>query len=577
MPAKPLCYAPWTNLFINDANFNCCCFYGLQQEHLPFPASRADALRIFNSPGFQDLRRRLLEGDIAGTACETCLARQKGVMVDQDGEHFEGTPSQIEASRRAWESAGRGEIEVSHPPTFYSLNTCTDCNLRCVMCYNSKLPELSIKGSLVPYEKFIALLDDVGLENILGVTAVGGETFMTKDALAIMAHLAANQQTGIRFSTNTNGTLLHKHRELLEKFENIYLEFSIEGFGESYERIRRGSRWERMLENLEWCVETAKNKPGWVLSVNSLIMKTSLPHMAQVIELVRGKVARMRFTPVMGDYFNENIFQFPDLLEGVDWRAHFAEAEAAAADAFPEAARQIRSARRQLERALAGGDQSGEVYIGSPEMFAFMLREIEERSPGPRVALVGTRLCLADFLAWARGRTSKKLVIAAFDMQDTSRNYMGLPVVGLENLSTEADSALISCQTFEYGAYRKYLAEQHPGLPVSILPYWEEDIYTAIANVAQELGQTPVVFYGAGGTAEVLLDSTPLAGANVVAFSDGNTAKWGGAFLGKPVIPPSEIPDHAQDVFICSDKYSHCIAQDLDELHGDALRVRRIF
>ncbi|MGE4291033.1 MAG: radical SAM protein [Desulfovibrio sp.] len=580
MTFSPLCYAPWTSVFISDSQYNCCCFYSLRQEHAPFPSSAEEMLNIVNSRGFQDLRQRLLSGDIKGTACETCLQRSLQTKGEDDPDS-RATPAQRDALCRAMESARRGEVVISHLPVHYGLHTCTDCNLRCVMCYNSKLPEQNFTGSLVPYKKFISMVDDIGLENITGITVGGGETFMTKDALAIITHLAENQHTGIRLCANTNGTLLHRHYDLLEKFKNLYLEFSIEGFGESYERIRRGASWERMIRNLEWCVEQTQKKPGWTLSVNSLIMKTSLPHMAQVIELAKGKVSRMRFTPVMGDYFDENIFQFPDLLAGLDWRAHFDEAEAAAATAFPEVVKQLRAARRQLERALVRGKDSGEVYIGSPELFTFMLRHLEEHCPGSRVALVGTRNCLTDFLAWAGSRTSKKLVIASFEMRDTSRSYAGLPVVAMEHLAREADSVLLCCQTFEYRAYRDSLAETHPELPVTILPYWDEEIYAAIEAVAQKLAQnpagTPVVFYGAGGTAEVLLDSTPLGNVNVAAFSDGNHSKWGGTFLGRPVVPPSEIPSLAKDVVICSDKYSHRIAQDLDELHGDALRVHRIF
>ncbi|WP_022663040.1 radical SAM protein [Paucidesulfovibrio longus] len=577
---RPLCYAPWINLYINDAVYNCCCFYGLGQEHMPFPASRDDVLRIFNGRGFRELRRRLLDGDIAGTACETCLDRQQGFMRDHQESHFSAGTSQLNAVRTCWESANKGEIEVSHAPVFYSVNTCTDCNLRCVMCYNSKLPEQAIKGSLVPYEKFIAMLDDVGLENITTVTAVGGETFMTKDSLAIIEHLAANQHTGVRFSTNTNGTLLHQRHELLEKLDRLFLEFSIEGFGESYERIRRGASWERMLANFEWCAQTARTRPGWELSVNFVIMKTSLPHMAEVVELAKGRAGSMRFTPVMGDYFEENIFLFPDLLEGMDWRRHFDEAEQAAGKHFPGALRFLHSARRQLERAVArekGGEKAGNsIFLSAPDSFEFMLRAIEA-APGERVALVGTRPCLGDFLSWAVGRTQKRLVLAAPDMPATGRRYVGLPVVRMDAVADEADSALLSCQTFEYRACKDALAELHPDLHVGVLPYWGEEIYAAINELADRLAGVPLVLYGAGGTAEVLMESTPFRNLDVTAFADGNKAKWGGEFLGRPVLEPARIPEFAEDVVICSDKYSHRIAQDLDELHGDALRVHRIF
>lgn len=573
MDRKPICTAPWTSVIFNGASVNCCCFYTLMQERLPFPSDRASLMDAFNSQGFQDIRKRILNRDIAGTPCETCLDRQ----VSTQGTHTpDRTPAQLAALRAAEQSAAAGEIVVSHTPVSISLNTCTDCNLRCLMCYNSNLPADNLKGSLVPYEDFIAMLEDMGLQNLTGLTAVGGEPFLTKDSLEIIRHLSERQDLGVLFSTNTNGTLLHNHKDILLKFRNLALEFSIEGFEDTYESIRRGASWRRVLDNFEWYAQAAKQRPGWFVGVNSIIMKTSLPDMKRVIELARGKAHRVRFTPIMGDYFQENIFQFPDLVADMPWQRHFDEAIEAAKDGFPDAVQGLKSARRLLEQALSKRNEAS-IFTGSAESFESQLAFIEAQCPGQEVAVLGTRDCLADFLAWCRGRTDKRFTVASRQITDTGRPYAGWPTAPLERLPQSTQSILLCCRTYEFADYSELAARLYPQLPVRTLPFWDEAVLQEVERLAVELAGKPVVLYAAGGTAEVLLRSTGLAKLAVVAFSDGNPAKHGTTFLGKDVVPPAQIPALAADVVILSENYSHSIAHDLAALHGDALRLHRIF
>ena len=223
-----------------------------------------------------------------------------------------------------------GDVEVDYTPFSISLNTSPECNLRCVMCYNSDLPEQRIKASLAPYKKFISAINDIGFENINTLAAVGGEPFMTEDALEVFKHVAEHSSGQTNVSVNTNGTLLHNHWDLIKKFDKLRLEFSIDAYAENYETIRRRASWARMIKNFKAFSELVAERPGFAIGINAVVMKTSLPDMAKVVKLGAEHNAKVRFSAITGDYFDENIFQFPELLKGLPWERYFEEAIAEA-------------------------------------------------------------------------------------------------------------------------------------------------------------------------------------------------------------------------------------------------------
>ncbi len=567
--SKLLCHAPWTSLIINGGHYNCCCTYPLLQENLPFPKNRKEVLDIFNSTGFLNIRRRLVEGEIKNTPCEQCIRQGNNTLYTKEFLSKEKPSLAVGVA-----AAEAGEIEVDFVPARYSINTCTDCNLRCIMCYNSALPEDDFKGSLVPYEKFLAMLQDVGLENVVSITAVGGETFLTEDALAIIEFLAQHTDDNIGFSTNTNGTLLHNHHKLIKRFKRIGLEFSIDGYKENYEKIRRNSSWERMYKNLEWFAAEAAKHPDWRLGINSLVMKTSLPDLAKIVKLARRMGAILRVTPIRGDYFDENIFQFPDLLKGMDWEKHFADAIEAAGSDMPEALESTKEAHAALKQAVSC---SGRIILGSPELFEQWLNEITEFAKERKIALLGRRTALSDYLVWSRDALNMEAFISDFGLKATKRKFAGLSIVVPDELPKTVPAVVIACKTYEYRKYLDWAKQHFASKDVLFLSYWTHDLYRRIEKLLRKLGDAPVVLYAAGGTAQVLLDTSAIAQLNAVAFSDSNPKKWGTTLNGLEIAPPAKIPELAKHVVVLSEKNGHSIVQTLEGLHGDKLTLHNIF
>jgi organic radical activating enzyme len=569
---------PWAALYIDRSNYDCCCLFPLKQDQYPYPSSKNELFQIFNSSGFQDIRKRIINMDIEGTPCVDCHIRKENELsfyASSYRSHVE-KGNQENAWKNIHLSAAKGETIVNHLPVIIHHCTCADCNFRCVMCYNSNLPDDYFKNAFVPYQKFFTLLADIGLENIDRVVLTGGEPFLNHDSLKIIQHLADRQETGVLLHVITNGSLVHRHKKILSKFENLNLSFSIEGYESTYEYIRKGSSWSRLLNNLDWCIKESKKNKGWRINVSSVVMKSSLPDLNKVLELAKNRNIDIGFGPIVGDYFEENIFEFPELLNNTDWENNFDAAIVTAADTYPEAANSLERMKTQIQ-SIIGTNTSSKIFTGTPDKFKFLLRFVENTCEHNNILFVGTKHYFVDFLTWCHDRTAKKFHVADFNITDTSRMYAGWPVVDMQKIPKQIDAAFISCSTFEYKKYSNFIKEKYPDLKLYTLPYWDERMYNNLKILKQEINSKPVVLYAAGGSADILLQTTNLNNFNIVAFSDGNPKKHGTFFHKKIVVPPHDIVKYAYDVIICSENYFSSIFENLKQIHGDAISIHRIF
>lgn len=98
-----------------------------------------------------------------------------------------------------------------------------------------------------------------------------------------------------------------------------------------------------------------------------------------------------------------------------------------------------------------------------------------------------------------------------------------------------------------------------------------------LARVAAAVGARPVVVYGAGEHTAWLLRDHALGSLAIAAYADGDPAKQGTSFHGRPVIAPEAIPEHAADVFVSSYAHEAAIVDRLRSLHGKTIRLHRLY
>ncbi len=138
-------------------------------------------------------------------------------------------------------------------PAYICLEVTNTCNLRCVHClykggtaenYNGKVGYIDVNlaknilDQLKPYDSGVMLNGD-------------GEALLHPKFSEIAGHAMALGLTKVFF--NTNGTLLKKEfTDNLVSFFKGSISVSLDGFKDSHERIRRGSSYELVFNNIRY-------------------------------------------------------------------------------------------------------------------------------------------------------------------------------------------------------------------------------------------------------------------------------------------------------------------------------------
>lgn len=197
------------------------------------------------------------------------------------------------------------------------------CNLDCVMC-NTKMSKRST-GFIEPstFEKIIQQLGTVGIKTV-GLHTVG-ETFMYKNLEALLEIV---EQHGFLVWLCTNGQFPERIEPLFRKFPklaNAY-RFSIDGATkETYEAIRRGGKFDKVLKSLETIYSINEGKKNYRISTSiySILSTTNIYEIPDFFRIF-GKYCwpeSIEFNLVNGlspdpSYFRET-FPFPNLIRKV--------------------------------------------------------------------------------------------------------------------------------------------------------------------------------------------------------------------------------------------------------------------
>jgi uncharacterized Fe-S cluster-containing radical SAM superfamily protein len=166
--------------------------------------------------------------------------------------------------------------ELAERPQGALIEITNACNLNCVMC-NTKNSKRSL-GFMKPetFETILQQLKSVGI-NSIGLHTVG-ETFMFPELEAFLSKIQA-----MDFSVwlSTNGQFPQQIKSLTERFPNLAnsYRFSIDGAKkETYESIRKGGKYEKILESLEIInfFNQGKINSNVFLSIDSILSLTNI-------------------------------------------------------------------------------------------------------------------------------------------------------------------------------------------------------------------------------------------------------------------------------------------------------------
>jgi len=152
----------------------------------------------------------------------------------------------------------RGNIKISNLPTLLWIEPTNKCNLKCIMCPNTKIPENKL--GFMSWEVYTKIIDEIR-EFASGIyLLISGESFLHKDIYKMIRYAS---DEGIRVLINTNATTLIQHGNVqkLLNSEPEHITFALDGYNaETYEKIRVGAKFDEVVMGIKDFLRTKKEQ-----------------------------------------------------------------------------------------------------------------------------------------------------------------------------------------------------------------------------------------------------------------------------------------------------------------------------
>ena len=162
----------------------------------------------------------------------------------------------------------------------------TKCNLACPMCLRPIYKDFK-SNQYFPFDLFKKVIDDA-LPELETVYLWGiGEPFLNKKFMEMIEYAKGHK---LKVIINTNGTLLNSaiSDELIElKVDEII--FSIDGIGSTFEKIRKGARFDNVMNNILELKASKENNNSKLpkLFSNFVLLKDNIHEVVDMIDLAK--------------------------------------------------------------------------------------------------------------------------------------------------------------------------------------------------------------------------------------------------------------------------------------------------
>jgi len=199
-------------------------------------------------------------------------------------------------------------------PTEMIIEVSSLCNLKCLMCFRNYLPK-ETKYSNMEFKVFQKIINECRKEGIAAVKlSWRGESLLNKDFVKMVAYA---KKAGIEeVSTLTNATCLTPEvaQGLIDKgLDQIII--SVDGVTkETYEKVRRGANFERVITNINKLIELKNNKPLIRLQITEI--PENKDEIQDFVKEWRGKVDEIAISGFI-DYSYIDEEQDPKVQEGL--------------------------------------------------------------------------------------------------------------------------------------------------------------------------------------------------------------------------------------------------------------------
>lgn len=284
---KSFCILPWIHHFEVDGHLRPCCFANHN-------ANLGKAGRfVFNNEKRKYLKELMLNQKSIEGYCKNCIDLEK-----------KGHSSPRKEYTRTWFkklnlNSISDIINADIPILSYDIRRSNLCNLMCRTCN----PDAS---NLIAQEDQIlkihwtggeTLSETVGLDYILNentfeaIYFAGGEPTFDPKIEEFLKNLINLNRTDKEITFNTNAFVLtKKFKNIIRNFSNLRFIVSIDGFEQHNDYIRWGSKWESIIENLDYLL-----KNNFFVSINIVVSIYSIMGLPSLLKFLENSKYKLNF------------------------------------------------------------------------------------------------------------------------------------------------------------------------------------------------------------------------------------------------------------------------------------------
>lgn len=262
MTTKPkhYCPIPFHHMAIRpNGTIQPCCYFNWYDIPEDFTL---DYKNLFYDHPFMIQMREDLRQDKPVSGCSKCYRAEELTGKSMRTEY-------MQESR-----LGFSDMPPEEPVlTYIDLALSNVCNNRCRMCSfdlstnwysDSKKLGIEIPKGLIEHKNNF---DDIDFSKLTYIKMIGGEPLMEQDKFIAMLKRCKLDTMNILVTTNSTVRPNEELLSLLKQCKRVRWNLSIDAFGPLNNFLRKGSKWEEVLENLHWFMDTF---PGDV-NVNGVV------------------------------------------------------------------------------------------------------------------------------------------------------------------------------------------------------------------------------------------------------------------------------------------------------------------
>lgn len=236
------CFQPFLALVPDTDKTNIC-----PKNKIPIKAPN-EIVDWQSDPDYRALRDRMLAGKKLPLYCYDCYDKEnRGVESARQFETLEW------AARMDF--AGPEDFNQVTDPVFYEIRPSNKCNLMCRMCDDARshlLEKESIELGLplLPYRFKDLSFDQIKFETLERIYVGGGEPTIMPEFYDFLQKCIDIGRTDFELCIGTNGMKFsNKLLSLLEKFSDVLLSFSFDGYKKVNDYIRWRSDFDNIVKN----------------------------------------------------------------------------------------------------------------------------------------------------------------------------------------------------------------------------------------------------------------------------------------------------------------------------------------